>query len=130
MAQPIFDEQLSKLAMNQSWRDTPMKLNLGSLLVATKVVHIDKALYNEISPNGNATDMDEIEAIWKKNKTGEKRVSMVSEDEGKKKAEVDINICEYGKMELTFMAPAATKTKRNKKKIESVVQLMKGRMQA
>jgi hypothetical protein len=100
MAQPIVDEQLGKLAMNQSWRDTPMKLNLGSLLVDTKVVRIDEASYYDMSPNGDATDMDVIEATWKKSKSGEKRVSMGTgekEDERKKKAKVIVACSEYRK---------------------------------
>jgi hypothetical protein len=61
MAQPIVDEQLGRLAMNQNWRDTPMKLNIGVLYVDTSVIRIDEASYSEMNPNGDATDMDEIE---------------------------------------------------------------------
>jgi hypothetical protein len=65
MAQPIVDEQLGRLAMNQNWKDTPMKLKLGALYADMSVVRIDKASYSEMSPNGNATDRDEIKKAWK-----------------------------------------------------------------
>jgi hypothetical protein len=62
-----------------------MKLNLGSLLVDTKVVQIDEASYYEMSPMGNATDMDAIEATWKETNISGKRVSIISGKETHRK---------------------------------------------
>jgi hypothetical protein len=95
MAQPIVDEQLGRLAMNKNWRDTLMKLNLGVFYVDTSVVRIDEALYSEMNPNGNATDMDEIERAWKATVSTE-RASMVKARQmpGKKqKSNKFTNIC-------------------------------------
>jgi hypothetical protein len=100
MAQPIVDEQLGKLAMDQSWRTTPMKLSLGSLVVDTSVVRIDEASYNEMHPFGSATDMDAIEKVWKEKSTlyKAKRESEAAEKEkdGKKKAKLTMNGYDYG----------------------------------
>jgi hypothetical protein len=41
LAQPIVDMQLAKLAMNKSWKNTPIALSLGSLVVDNKSVCIE-----------------------------------------------------------------------------------------
>jgi hypothetical protein len=46
--------------------------------VDSKGVGIDKALYYAMHPNGDATDMDKIEKVWKET-ISTKQASMVSE---------------------------------------------------
>jgi hypothetical protein len=41
MVKPIVDVALGKLVMDGSWRDAPMKIDLGSMLVDTKTVNVD-----------------------------------------------------------------------------------------
>jgi hypothetical protein len=109
MAQPIVDEQLGKLAMNQKWRDTPVKLHLGSLLVDTDVVRIDEASYYNMCPKGDNSDMDEIEGAWNKRMT-EKRVGKAAEEDNQqsKKFKIHHDECTYpGKKDYHEMKEAA-----------------------
>ena len=96
MAQPIVDEQLGKLAMDQQWRTNPMSLSLGVMVVDTEVVRIDEASYGDMHAYGSATDMNEIEKAWKgKDKTYAKKKRVCEgldyTEDGKKKPKLSIN---------------------------------------
>lgn len=73
MAQPIVDDALGRLAIDGSWRTTPMRLQLGSMLVDAKRVRVDERSYFEMDKQDDSGDLRSCERAWKK--TEFKRVS-------------------------------------------------------
>ena len=82
MAQPIVDHQIAKLLTNQSWKRTPIELDLGKLMVDNEVVPID---YNLESLEWMHDEMVDLELQWKNR--GTKRPSTVVETVREKKTQ-------------------------------------------
>jgi hypothetical protein len=52
MAQPVVDEQLAKLAMEGKWKKSPVKVDLGWLLLDNNAICFNKESYDEIEKDG------------------------------------------------------------------------------
>ena len=65
MAMPIIDEQLSKVALSGIWKDKPVRVDLGTLMLDNNVVRFDEASYREMTKN-NKQDMDHCVLAWNK----------------------------------------------------------------
>jgi hypothetical protein len=63
MAYPVVDEQLAKLAMAGKWKQKPIRLDLGTLLLDNAVICFDKQLYEEMEKDGSK-DLLQCEVAW------------------------------------------------------------------
>jgi hypothetical protein len=63
MAYPVVDEQLAKLAMAGKWKQKPIRLDLGTLLLDNTVIRFDKQSYVEMEKDGSK-DLLQCEVAW------------------------------------------------------------------
>ena len=75
MAVPIVDEALGRLAMDANWQKSPMRIDLGTMLVDNKRVRVDENSYFESRNNDDTDSMDlkRSEKLWNEGKTCENR---------------------------------------------------------
>jgi hypothetical protein len=64
MALPIVDEALGRLAIDGGWRNTPMKIHLGSMLVDQKKVRVCERSYFQMEKEDDGADLQRCEKIW------------------------------------------------------------------
>jgi hypothetical protein len=79
MARPIVDEAIGRLAMSGLWEKSPMRLQLGSLLVDNKRVRIDENSYFEMPKDDDSADLERCSKKWKEG--GGQRVQKKINDE-------------------------------------------------
>jgi hypothetical protein len=61
----MVDEALGKLATDGNCRISPMRLDLGTLLVDTQAVMVDEWLYHNMDNTDNDADLHHCEKAWK-----------------------------------------------------------------
>jgi hypothetical protein len=66
IAPPIVDDALGRLAIDGSWRTTPMHLQLGLMLVDAKRVRVDKRSYFEMDKQDDSGNLLSCERARKK----------------------------------------------------------------
>jgi hypothetical protein len=63
MAQPVVDEQLAKLAMEGKWKNSPVQIDLGWLLLDNNAIRFDEESYDEMEKDG-PKDLLQCEVAW------------------------------------------------------------------
>jgi hypothetical protein len=90
MARPIVDEALGRLAMDGNWQKSPMRIDLGIMLVDNKRLRVDENSFFETQNNGDSDskDLERSEKLWSEGK--EKRVKKSINDENTPPAEKNV----------------------------------------
>jgi hypothetical protein len=63
MAYPVVDEQLATMAMAGKWKNKPIHLDLGTLLLDNLTIVLDKEPYNEMNKD-NKADFIQCKVVW------------------------------------------------------------------